>query len=131
MDEAYLAKRAKVFEDFLKARNLYIDFNGIHYTLVDNQANVITVTSTPDEMYSYMIGYNKSLQDTKSHVAEIENLNEVITNQNEENIKNYESIIKILGEEANGLKKDLKDATEQIMKNVEAKIDAEELESLK
>ena len=107
MKSKIMEERAKVFEGFLTAHSYYIDYNGIHYTLIDNMNNIVIITDTSDELYSYILGYNKATESSNSIVFEsnkkIEILQDayekeldLLAKQNDTNIERYEKIIKNL-----------------------------------
>jgi len=85
--------REQIFEQYLTTQKQYIDYNGIEYTLIDNENIVIMRTKTPDEMYTYILGFNSLIED----VLELQRQNSELQKQNETNIKSYEKIIKDMG----------------------------------
>jgi hypothetical protein len=82
-----------IYKEFLTSNNYFIDFNGIEYTLVDKNQNVIVVTNSPENMFNFILGYNRATQEL---LLTIDSLNK----RNEDNIKRYEKIIKDMGEES-------------------------------
>lgn len=78
--------RGTVFKDFLEGNSFYIDYNGVRYTLVDKDNNMIIQTNTDDEMYMYILGYNKATSICNKKITELENRNQI-------NIERYEKLI--------------------------------------
>jgi hypothetical protein len=78
--------RGTVFRDFLEGNSFYIDYNGVRYTLVDKNNNMIIQTNTDDEMYMYILGYNKATNICNQKITELEDRNQI-------NIERYEKLI--------------------------------------
>lgn len=91
-----LSEKAKVFEEFLKKYDLYIDYNGAHFTLIDNKSKIVTITTTTEEMHHFINGFNLAIKSCSEEIEDLKNVNESIINQNITNIKEYEKIIKNL-----------------------------------
>jgi hypothetical protein len=78
--------RGTVFRDFLESNSFYIDYNGVRYTLVDKDNNMIIQTNTDDEMYMYILGYNKAASICNQKITELEDRNQI-------NIERYEKLL--------------------------------------
>jgi len=85
-----LEERANIFKKFLESNQLYIDYNGIHYTLVNKKQEVLCITGTPEEMYYFIQGFNLANKTTEQYARMVDEL----TIQNNEIIENYEKILK-------------------------------------
>lgn len=81
--------RAEAFRNFLESNGYYIDYNGLQYTLATKDNQLITVTNTSDEMYSFIKGYNQA---EAKYLQQIKALEE----RNLTNVSRYEGIIENL-----------------------------------
>lgn len=80
-----LGTRGEIFRKFLEENNFFIDYNGVHYTLIkENKA--IHVSNTDDEMFNFILGFDMA---NKQNEETILNL----TEQNRINVERYEKII--------------------------------------
>ena len=93
--------KEQIFEEFLKGNSFFIDYNGKHYTLVDNNQNPITITNTTEEMFSFIQGYGKATEIANVIISELESVNKILTEQNDTNIERYEEIIKNISTKEN------------------------------
>ncbi len=86
--------RGKIFKDFLEAHSYYIDYNGENYTLVDKGNILITITDTSEEMYKFILGYNKALEKANIIIENLKENNGILIKQNTNNVEKYEQLLK-------------------------------------
>lgn len=82
-------QKHQIFKEYLETNDNFIDFNGLHYTLVNTNKEIINITNTADEMLNYIIGFNEAKKQSQQIIEDLEI-------QNQTNIKNYEKLIREL-----------------------------------
>ena len=92
--------RQELYEIFLKENEFYIDYNGVLYTMVDKENNVIIQTQTPEEMTVFILGWNSAKEKYQEEIKELQEANIQLNDLNNNNIQKYEKIISDLGNES-------------------------------
>ena len=95
--------RAELFNIYLTSEKQYITYNGVVYTLLNENNEIVTQTNTNDEMLNYIKGFMEAINKLTPEIKELENLktqNKALILQNELNVKNYEKIIFDMGGES-------------------------------
>ncbi len=85
--------RAKIFSDFLSRNKFVIIYNGVRYTMVDKDDNIVIETNTGDELYLFILGYNLSYEHIKIEIRGLESKLQELEETNRLNVERYESII--------------------------------------
>ena len=85
-----IQERANIFKEFLELNQLYIDYNGIHYTLVNKKQEILCISERSEEMYFFIQGFNLANENTKQYIKMVDEL----TAQNNKTVENYEKILK-------------------------------------
>jgi len=92
--------RKEIYEIFLKENGFYIDYNGILYTMVDKENNVIIQTQTAEEMTLFILGWNSAKNKYQEEIKDLKEVNIQLDNLNNDNIERYEKIISDFGGES-------------------------------
>ena len=96
MNKQKLSRR-EIYENFLKENEFYIDYNGVLYTMVDRENNVIIQTQTPEEMTVFILGWNSAKEKYQEEIKELQEANIQLNDLNSNNVKRYEKIISDFG----------------------------------
>jgi len=89
--------RQELYEIFLKENGFYIDYNGVLYTMVDKENNVIIQVQTSEEITVFILGWNSAKEKYQEEIKALQEANVQLDNLNRDNIERYEKIISDLG----------------------------------
>jgi len=79
-------QRYEIFNNFLEKYKCNILYDGIRYSMINGNNDIVIRTHTADEMYSYILGF---IEGVKQSAKEVSNLVEL----NKNNVERYENII--------------------------------------
>jgi len=92
--------RKEIYEIFLKENRFYIDYNGVLYTMVDKENNVIIQTQTSEEITLFILGWNSAENKYQEEIKDLQEANLQLNKLNNDNIERYEKIISDFGGES-------------------------------
>ena len=92
--------RAELFESYLTSEKQYIVYNGVGYTLLDTENEIVIQTNTGDEMFNYIKGFTEAMIKAQLEFDKLKVQNDGLVLQNNINIKNYEKVILEMGQDS-------------------------------
>jgi len=84
--------KKEILRKFLFENKMFIDYNS-EFRLFDRNKNVLLETNNQNDIFYFVLGWNSATAKAKDEIDNLIEANEILNNQNETNIKNYEGII--------------------------------------
>jgi len=85
--------KKQIIQEFLKTNEIFIDYNGSEYTMVNKDNKLVNICNSTEEVLQYILGFNSAIEISRQKIQFFEKTNK-------DNIERYERIIADIDKES-------------------------------